>query len=174
MAEGEARQRAIEDAYARGQIDATAKLEAEFEVRLDTGTAQLRRQLEAEFAHRSDEHSAQLAKSFAAMLQASLAGLEKALTEKIAGVLKPLVLNAAEKAAVMEIVRGMGNLREDGLTKVRVMGPVGLIEALTSALPSLKFETAPSQDIELNIRIDETEFTTRLAHWRQSHFGAGQ
>jgi len=155
--------------YQAGERDARAQLEAEYELRLSMTIAQAQERMNSEAAQRSDEQSTQWALAAADSLQSSLNRLEKLLASRLAEVLKPLVMEAAQREAIGQIVRDIHRLDVGALTKIKVSGPQILIDKLAQAMPDLKFESAATSTVELCINIDETSLSTRLSDWRKTY-----
>jgi len=159
---------ARQDGYAAGQRDAQAKMADEYDCRLAAEVAQIREHALASAAER-DAQSAQWASETADTLQVALAQLEHQIADQVSGVLQSLVESAAERSAVVDIVRNYSRLGHDGKAKLSLSGPPELVEMLVRALPGVSIDVSSTPAIELSLRIDETELSTRLTDWRRSH-----
>lgn len=160
---------ASEDGYAAGQSDARSEMATEYDRRLTVDMAHLLERASAAVATERDAHSARWASETAACLESALERLEQRIADQLTRALNSVIADAAERLAVTDIARNCCRLRQKGDARLSVSGPPHLVEALVHALPGVSIDVTDDSAIELSIRFDETELSTRLSDWRRNY-----
>jgi len=166
--------RASEDGYLAGRQDAEASMAAVYEGKLAAAiaAAQERNSVTAEAEHTAQ--SLRWAAETATALRLGLENLEHKIVDQVAEVLSGLIVHDTERLAISEIVRSFSRLKRSDTARIDVSGPPHLLHLLAQALPEIEFNISPAPALELSMRINDTELSTRLSDWNSIRLGKTQ
>ena len=163
--------KASEDGYLAGSQAAEASMAAVYEGKLAAEIAAAQEHARAAVIVEYNAQSARWAAETAAALRLGLENLEHKIAGQVAEVLSGLIVDDTERLAIVEIVRSYSRLKRDDTARIDVSGPPHLLQLLSQAVPEIEFEISPASALELSIRINDTELSTRLSDWSCSHLG---
>jgi hypothetical protein len=163
--------KASEEGYLAGKLDAEASMAADYEGRLVAEIAAAQERTSAAATADYNAHLARWAAETAAALRLGLENLEHKIAGQVAEVLTGLIVSDTERMAITEIVRSYSRLKRDDKARIDVSGPPHLLRLLAQSLPEIEFDISHSPSLELSMRINDTELSTRLSDWRSGHLG---
>jgi hypothetical protein len=157
----------VAEAVARAEAQLAERLEAEFAVRLETQDKAHVEELERLQREAGEATGMRIADEFAA--------LEKRLSaytsDVVARLLAPVLTEDIQNRAVASLGAAIdAAIRDSGAVRIRVRGPLSLFEMLEARLGehSGRVEFTETQDLDLEVAIDESLYETRLSEWAQS------
>ena len=166
--------RLLRAAYLTGRRKEARAAQARLQQALKTLEEQHARRLQEERARWQREIAAKLA----TQLGEGLAALEERLRATLAGVLSPLLEEAACARALEAFCRELrAHLAQAQDAVIEVSGPPAMLEALHANLGEemaalVRFSPAPDAG-ELSARIDEAALATCVAEWARKHLPEG-
>lgn len=154
----------LEEARARGAREGRAEADAEHSADLAQREAEFAARLAAERQRWASEEAARISE----LLSAGMLGVEKAISEQVARVLRPLVPIEVRRAAVDSLAQTLADMLANGTyARIKVSGPGDLVDALSAKLgearQAVHFETSNSVDVVVNA--DDTVLETRIGAW---------
>lgn len=167
----EACRKASEEGYLAGKRDAEASMAAVYEDRLVAEIAAAQNRTSAAATAEYNSQSERWAAETAVALRRGLENLEHKIADQVAELLTGLMVNHIERLAITEMVSNYSRLKKDDKARIDVSGPPHLLRLLAQSLPEIEFGISPSPTLELSMRINDTELSTRLSDWKSSHLG---
>lgn len=163
----------MEEAYERGLADGRAAVRAECDARLEQLAKAAEEARNEDRAHWVATEGDRLARLIADGLEA----LETRIAEQTARVLRPALVEDAQKRAIRELADTLDAMLAKGdVAKLTVSGPEDLVAAIRDRLDGkvqgAAFATAPHA--ELRIEVDETILETRIGAWAETIRGTGE
>lgn len=157
----------IAEAVAAAEAALAARLEAEASEAL---AAERERHAEeiASLQASLGEHAGEALLARIAELEERLVDLTASVTARILG---PVLSADLQKRAIADLGRVIREaLREPGAVRIRVRGPMSLVEALRQALgeAAARVEFAEADGLDLTVAVEDSLFETRLAEWSAS------
>ncbi|WP_187968120.1 hypothetical protein [Aquibium microcysteis] len=157
----------VAEAVAQAEANLAARLETEFAERLDARERAHGEELERLRQEAGEAAGMRIADEFAA--------LEKRLSaytsDVVARLLAPVLTDDLQRRAVTRLAAAVGAaIRESGAVQIRVRGPLSLFEMLEARLgeQSGRLEFTETQELDLQVAVDESLYETRLSEWSQS------
>jgi hypothetical protein len=152
------------DAFAKGEAEATAKMQA----RWDEDRATLIAEHEAALARLQAAHETALAEAVASKMQDIAVVVATGVSDQTAKVLAPLL----EDALVAKAVADLADLVRDAVLEgavgtLTVKGPAPLFEKLKASLdmPEAALRHVEATDLDLCVDVDEVALVTRMSAW---------
>ena len=167
----EACRKASEEGYLAGKRDAEASMAASYEDRLAAEIAAAQERTSAAATADYNAQSARWAAETSVALRLGLENLEQKIADQVAEVVTGLIVIDTERLAITEMVSNYSRLKKDDKARIDVSGPPHLLRLLAQSLPEIEFGISPSPTLELSMRINDTELSTRLSDWRNSYLG---
>ncbi|MFN3546949.1 MAG: hypothetical protein ACK4U0_05610 [Mesorhizobium sp.] len=157
----------VSEAVAQAEASLAERLEAEFAERLEAQAAAHAEEVERLRGEAGEAAGMRIADEFAA--------LEKRLSaytsDVVARLLAPVMTEDLQRRAVASLVAVIdAAIRDSGAVRIRVRGPLSLFEMLEARLGehSGRVEFTETQDLDLQVAVDESLYETRLSEWSQS------
>lgn len=152
------------DAFAKGEAEATANMQA----RWDEDRAALIAEHEAALAQVQAAHETALAEAVASKMQEIAVVVATGVSDQTAKVLAPLL----EDALVAKAVADLADLVRDAVLEgaagtLTVKGPAPMFEKLKASLdmPEAALRHVEASDLDLCVDIDEVALVTRMSAW---------
>lgn len=157
----------VAEAVAKAETSLAERLEAEFAERLDARDKAHAEELERLQREAGEATGMRIADEFAA--------LEKRLSaytsDVVARLLAPVLTEDLQRKAVASLGAVIdAAIRDSGAVRIRVRGPLSLFEMLEARLGehSGRIEFTETQELDLQVAVDESLYETRLSDWSQS------
>lgn len=157
----------VTEAVAKAETSLAERMEAQFADRLEARDKAHAEELERLQREAGEATGMRIADEFAA--------LEKRLSaytsDVVARLLAPVMTEDLQRKAIASLVAIIdAAIRDSGAVRIRVRGPLSLFEMLEARLGehSGRVEFTESQDLDLQVAVDESLYETRLADWSQS------
>lgn len=157
----------VAEAVARAEAALGERLEAAFAERLDARDKAHAEEIERLQREAGETTGMRIADEFAA--------LEKRLSaytsDVVARLLAPVMTEDLQRRAVAGLAAVVhAAVRDSGAVRIRVRGPLSLFEMLEARLgeQSGRVEFTETQEIDLQVAVDESLYETRLSEWSQA------
>jgi hypothetical protein len=163
----------IEEAHARGILEARAEAQVELDVAITKQAAEFDKKLATERQRWAAEQGERLAELIASELEK----IEQRVSDCVSRILQPLLAEQIRSRAVDELARSLGAMLSKGeFAKITISGPQDLLSAMEARLDGsqagLSFEVADG--VELSVSADDTILETRIGSWGETIKGNGK
>jgi hypothetical protein len=163
-ASGEAR---IEEVRALAYAEGRAAERAACDARLAEQSAAFAQRLAAERRTWTSEEGERLG----ALIVSAVGDFEARIGDKLAGILKPVLVAEVKRRAVAELVDALDGLLSKGeIAMISISGPEDLLEALRPRLAGriAGVSFAPGTGCDVSVTADETKLETRIGDWARA------
>lgn len=157
----------VAEAVAQAEARLAERLEAEFAERLEARERAHAEELERLQREAGEATGMRIADEFAAIEKR----LSAYTSDVVARLLAPVLTEDLQRRAVAGLAAVIGSaVRDSGAVRIRVRGPLSLFEMLEARLGehSGRVEFTETQDLDLQVAVDESLYETRLSEWSQS------
>lgn len=155
---------AVEDAYAQGFKDGRLKATAEF----DADMALQRKKFQEEMGAARAAWAAEQGATLAEKIDDGLRNLEETVSVSAARVLQPMLMEAARRRAVAELVETIKLLlsKDEGVT-LHISGPEDLLEMVRNGLygKTVAVVYSPNEECDVRVAAGKTFMETCLGAW---------
>jgi hypothetical protein len=157
----------VAEAVAQAEASLAERLEAEFAERLEARDKAHGEELEHLRREAGEAAGMRIADEFAALEQR----LSAYTSDVVARLLAPVMTEDLQRKAVAALTTVIdAAIRDSGAVRIRVRGPLSLFEMLEARLGehSGRLEFTETQELDLQVAVDESLYETRLSEWSQS------